>query len=46
VATGHISLPSRPRRDRTYNWARHPPVHDEGWMVSGQETVFCCVPVS
>jgi hypothetical protein len=25
---------------------QHPPVHPEGWMmVSGQETVFCCVPV-
>jgi hypothetical protein len=22
-----------------------PPVHNEGWMVSGQETVFCPVPV-
>jgi len=24
---------------------QHPPVHPEGWMVSGQETVFCSVPV-
>jgi len=25
---------------------QHSPVHhDEGWMVSGQETVFCWVPV-
>jgi hypothetical protein len=24
---------------------QHPPAHHEGWMVSGQETVFCWVPV-
>jgi hypothetical protein len=24
---------------------QHPPVHHEGWMISGQETVFCWVPV-
>ncbi len=24
---------------------QYPPVHHEGWMVSGQETVFCWVPV-
>jgi len=24
---------------------QHPPAHREGWMVSGQETVFCWVPV-
>jgi hypothetical protein len=22
-------------------WTRHPPVHHEGWMISGHETVFC-----
>jgi hypothetical protein len=25
-------------------WAQHP-MKDEGWMVSGQKTVFCWVPV-
>jgi hypothetical protein len=24
---------------------QHPPAHHEGWMVSGQETVFCWLPV-
>jgi hypothetical protein len=24
---------------------RHPPAHREGWMISGQETVFCWIPV-
>jgi hypothetical protein len=24
---------------------QHPPVHCEGWMISGHETVFCWVPV-
>jgi len=24
---------------------QHPPPHHEGWMVSGQETIFCWVPV-
>jgi hypothetical protein len=24
---------------------QHPPAHDERWMVSGQETVICWVPV-
>jgi hypothetical protein len=24
---------------------QYPPVDHEGWMVSGQETVFCWVPV-
>jgi hypothetical protein len=24
---------------------QHPPAQHEGWMVSGQETVFCWVPV-
>jgi hypothetical protein len=24
---------------------QHPPAHHEGWMISGQETVFCWVPV-
>jgi len=24
---------------------QHPPEHHEGWMVSGQETVLCWVPV-
>jgi hypothetical protein len=24
---------------------QHPPVHHEGWMRSGQETVFCWVSV-
>ncbi len=24
---------------------QHPPAHHEGWMVSGEETVFCWVPV-
>jgi hypothetical protein len=31
-----------------FSWAsvnQHQPVHQEGWMVSGQETVFCWVPV-
>jgi hypothetical protein len=29
-------------------WAtvnQHPPAHHEGWMESGQETVFCWVPI-
>jgi len=25
---------------------QHPPVHHEGWMVSGQEIVFCWFPVA
>jgi hypothetical protein len=25
---------------------QHPPVHHEGWMVSGQKTVFCWAPVA
>jgi hypothetical protein len=25
---------------------QHPPMHHEGWMISGQETVFCYVPVN
>jgi hypothetical protein len=25
---------------------QHPPVHDEGWMVKGQETVFCWVSIA
>ncbi len=28
-----------------YTVKQHPPAHREGWMVSGQETVFCWVPV-
>jgi hypothetical protein len=31
-----------------YQWAtvnQHPPAHLEGWMISGQETVFCWVSV-
>jgi hypothetical protein len=24
---------------------QHPPAHHEGWMISGQETVFCWIPV-
>jgi hypothetical protein len=24
---------------------QYPPVHQKGWMVSGQETVLCLVPV-
>ncbi len=24
---------------------QHPVMHHEGWMASGQEIVFCCVPV-
>jgi hypothetical protein len=24
---------------------QHPPTHHEGWMISGQETIFCGVPV-
>jgi hypothetical protein len=24
---------------------QHPPVNHEGWMISGQEIVFCWVPV-
>jgi hypothetical protein len=24
---------------------QHPPVHHEGWMISGKETVFCWLPV-
>jgi hypothetical protein len=23
---------------------QHPPAHPQGWMLSGQETVFCWVP--
>jgi hypothetical protein len=26
-------------------WTSNPPVHHKGWMISGQETVFCWVPV-
>ncbi len=33
-----------PRQAATVN-QQHPPVHHEGWMVSGEETVFCWVPV-
>jgi hypothetical protein len=25
---------------------QHPPAHHEGWMGSGQETIFCWVPVA
>jgi hypothetical protein len=25
---------------------QHPPMHHEGWMISGLETVFCYVPVN
>jgi hypothetical protein len=25
---------------------QYPPVHQEGWMISGQETVYCWVPVA
>ncbi len=31
-----------------FSWARvnqHPPAHQEGWMVSGQEMVFCWVSI-
>jgi len=32
--------------NKEHNEPAPPPVHhDEGWMVSGQETVFCWVPV-
>jgi hypothetical protein len=24
---------------------QHPPAHHEGWMISGEETVFCWIPV-
>jgi hypothetical protein len=33
---------------RAKQWAtvnEHSPVHHKGWMISGQETVFCLVPV-
>jgi hypothetical protein len=30
------------KKEATVN--QHPTTHDEGWMVSGQETVFCRVP--
>ncbi len=23
---------------------QHPPAHDAGWMMWGQETLFCCIP--
>ncbi len=34
--------------DGSTEWAtvnQHPPAHREGWMVGGQGTVFCWVPV-
>ncbi len=37
VSVLHTCLPA------TVN--QHPPPHHEGWMVSGQETIFCWVPV-
>ncbi len=30
------------KKEPTMN--QHPPARNEGWMVSGQETVFCWVP--
>jgi hypothetical protein len=34
------------RRMKRPQWVnQHPPAHHEGWMVSGQETDFCWVPV-
>jgi hypothetical protein len=44
---------SRYHRESAYDekeWSKecrnqHPPMHHEGWTVSGQKTVFCWVPV-
>jgi hypothetical protein len=47
--TGTSNLPAIDILRKTkYLMARvnqHPPAHFEGWMVSGQETVFCWVSV-
>jgi len=32
-------------RHPQYALYQHPPAHQVGWMVSGQETVFCWVSV-
>jgi len=32
------------RTDKTATVNQHPPAHHEGWMVSGEEAVFCWVP--
>ncbi len=43
--------PQCPNTNPTLNYIvsatvnQHPPAHHEGWMVSGQETIFCWVPV-
>jgi len=42
AAEGTLFLSGRVRA-ATVN--QHPPVHHEGWMVHGQETVFCWAPV-
>jgi hypothetical protein len=46
VPTGYLGY--KELKESENNGARmnqHPPVHQEGWMVSGQETVFFWVPV-
>jgi hypothetical protein len=35
----------RQRKAATAMNQQHPPAHREGWMISGQETVFCWIPV-
>jgi hypothetical protein len=30
---------------RVANGPTHPPAHNAGWMVCGQETVFGCIPI-
>jgi hypothetical protein len=40
---GHKELKERQKNGARMN--QHPPVHLEGWMVSGQETVFFWIPV-
>jgi hypothetical protein len=37
-----------PKRKKVWKYAtvnQHQPAHHEGWRISGQETVFCWVPV-
>jgi len=49
--TRYPVVPSQISQETTKKWGqrepavRHPPVHHEGWMVSGQKTVFCWVSV-
>ncbi len=31
---------------RTRRVNQHPQAHDEGWMLSGEETIFCWIPVA